>query len=250
MLLMAKKCLNDRPLGAKFHNSVEPGYSPITPNLLVHGYYDEQDVAEMTGDLESIGDLAKRVKLMQARHAAWWEVWYQECFEQMMPLPRWKVAHRNLQVGDICLLGFHSGLGPGVYHLCRVTKVFLDGEGLVRVKINCVEAYWPLISEIMTDYEYADEDLHELVDEASVPEAGSSNHDTAPALISHVVQAELHGVDVSTVTPVLVPITVIGNLIDPTVRTNDLTDSDDTEYAVSLVPQVPHTDAVTIRLQN
>ena len=37
MLLMAKKCLNDRPLGAKFHNSVEPGYSPITPNLLVHG---------------------------------------------------------------------------------------------------------------------------------------------------------------------------------------------------------------------
>ena len=119
-----------------------------------------------------------------------------------------------------------------------------------RVKINCVEAYWPLMSEIMTDYEYADEDLHELVDEASVPEAGSSNHDTAPALISHVVQAELHGVDVSTVIPVLVPITVIGDLIDPTVRTNDLTDPDDTEYAISLVPQVPHTDAVTIRLQD
>ena len=106
------------------------------------------------------------------------------------------------------------------------------------------------MSEIMTDFEYADEDLHKSGDEATVSEAGSSNPDTALALISHLAQAEPHGVDVSTVIPVLVPITVIGDLIDPTVRTNDLTDSDDTEYAVSLVPQVPHTDAVTIRLQD
>ena len=132
MLAMARKCLNDRPLGAKFHNGVDPGYSPITPNLLVHGYYEDKDEAELTGDLESMGNLVNRVKLIQARHAAWWEVWYRECFEQMMPLPKWKVVNRNLQAGDICLLGFHTGLGPGQYKLCKVTKTFLDQEGLVR----------------------------------------------------------------------------------------------------------------------
>ena len=306
LLMMAKKCLNDRPIGAKFRNGVDPGYSPITPNLLVHGYYEDKDVSEMTGDLESIGDLAKRIKLLQARHAAWWEKWYQECFEQLMPLPKWKVANRNLQPGDVCLLGYHSGLGPGVYRLCRVTKTFLDGEGLVRtvevvlrprrnddhgtnykpcklqtmvvgiqrlvlihrnedihettdsddlsprVRVNHVEAYWPLISEIMTDFEYEDKDLHGSLDDAIVSEVDTSDSSSALALTSNFVQAELHGVDVSTVTPILVSVAPISsvNILDSSIGPNDLTDPDDAEHTVDLVPEEPNTETMSIRFND
>ena len=49
-----------------------------------------------------------------------------------MPLPKWKVANRNLQPGDVCLLAFQASYGPGRYKLCRVLQVFLDRRGLVR----------------------------------------------------------------------------------------------------------------------
>ena len=132
LLAKAKKAINDRPLGARFHNGVEPGYSPITPNVLVHGYFDDKHEEELNQDLETMGSMVNRIKLIQKVHAAWWEIWFRDCWEQLMPLPKWKVANRNLQPGDVCLLAFQASYGPGRYKLCRVLQVFLDSRGLVR----------------------------------------------------------------------------------------------------------------------
>ena len=132
LLAKSKRAINERPLGARFHNGVEPGYTPITPNLLVNGYYEDSKVEELTKDLETMGDMVDRIKFIQKQHAVWWELWFRDCWEQLMPLPKWKTVNRNLQPGDICLLAFQASFGPGKYKLCRVIKTFLDSRGLVR----------------------------------------------------------------------------------------------------------------------
>ena len=100
----------------------------------------------------------------------------------------------------------------------------------------------------MTDFEYEDKDLHGSLDDAIVSEVDTSDSSSALALTSNFVQAELHGVDVSTVTPILVSVAPISsvNILDSSIGPNDFTDPDDTEHAVDLVPEEPNTETMSI----
>ena len=132
LLSKIKFAINNRPLGARFRNGCDPDFAPITPNLLLHGYEDEDIDEECTGDLEKMGNLVNRIKMLQKSHEQWWSSWYQEVFETLLPYPKWKVEHRNLKPGDIVLLSYQNGLTPAHYRLAKVVKTFSDSNGLVR----------------------------------------------------------------------------------------------------------------------
>ena len=132
-LLLAKavRCINRRPLGTRFKNGCTPDYAPITPLSLIFGPEvdpDEQDQLE----LNTIGSLVKRLRMIEEVHHQWWAKWNRDVFTGLLPLPIWKERAKNLQVGDICLLGYSAKYSPGTYRLCRVTQVFPDHLNLVR----------------------------------------------------------------------------------------------------------------------
>ena len=133
-LLLSRACyaVNGRPLGAKFRNRGEPGFCPITPNLLVKGYYKDKHQEELTTELESMGHMVHRIQHLQERHEAWWKLWFQEVFEHLVPFQKWKTTHRNLVPGDVCLLAYIGKVPPAVYRYCKVYKVYPDVHGVVR----------------------------------------------------------------------------------------------------------------------
>ena len=53
-------------------------------------------------------------------------------FPHLVPYRRWKVQHRNLQIGDIVLVSYPCKFGKGEYRLARVSAVFPDTYGVVR----------------------------------------------------------------------------------------------------------------------
>ena len=54
------------------------------------------------------------------------------CFPDMVPRRKWKQSHRNVEVGDVCLLKYSSKFATPTFRLCRVASVAPDQEGLVR----------------------------------------------------------------------------------------------------------------------
>ena len=131
LLLRQATCVvNNRPLGARFRNGCEPGFDVITPNLLLHGH-DTEVQDELAEDFETLDEVSPCLKMLRIQHEAWWKQWHSQCFETLLPFPRWKKSHPNVAVGDVCMLNWTSKLGPGEYRLCRVIKVFPDANGLV-----------------------------------------------------------------------------------------------------------------------
>ena len=45
------------------------------------------------------------------------------------------LQHKNIKVGDICLLKTEAKMGPGTYRLCRVLETKPDEKGLVRTVV-------------------------------------------------------------------------------------------------------------------
>ena len=49
-----------------------------------------------------------------------------------MPRRKWHKKHRNVQIGDICLLKFSGKMTKASYRLCVIREVEVDENGLVR----------------------------------------------------------------------------------------------------------------------
>ena len=62
----------------------------------------------------------------------WWDRWYKEVLPTLFTFKKWKKKQDNLVVGDIVMLSY-AGHFKYDYCLARVTAVYPDDEGLVRV---------------------------------------------------------------------------------------------------------------------
>ena len=61
----------------------------------------------------------------------WWEGWYQTVFPSLVPCYKWLQRHRNVQVGDVCLIRYKKET-RSTYRLGRVHEVKKGTDGLVR----------------------------------------------------------------------------------------------------------------------
>ena len=124
--------INDRPIGVTRHSGAEPELLPITPNLMLYGSR-AGDVDVMKADVEEDNKtLTRRDKYLEDVFANWWELWYSQVFSGLVPRRKWQNQHRNVMVGDICLLKFNKQLGKDAYRLCVVKEVEFDSKELVR----------------------------------------------------------------------------------------------------------------------
>ena len=124
--------INDRPLGVHHHNGEVPGYSPITPNLLLKGARSQLPTLDLTGMSTNHSKYTKILTHMDNLYLAWWRGFEAQVFDSLAPYPKWRKPKRNLIPGDICVLRYDHKLSKPEYRLCEVTDTEVDDKGDVR----------------------------------------------------------------------------------------------------------------------
>ena len=119
--------INSRPVGiVTGSDPMQP--APITPNHLILGRATSEAVQ---GSLYSTKDVNKRFRFLQSLVDDWWKRWYESVLPSLVPSYKWYQRHRNVKVGDVCLIKYKNPL-KAQYKLGRVTRVKKGVDGLVR----------------------------------------------------------------------------------------------------------------------
>ena len=122
--------MNSRPLGVISGSDPECP-SPITPNDLILGRASSE-VPQGPFDLtNSPKNITKKFRFLQDLVTQWWESWYQTVFPSLVPCYKWLQRHRNVEVGDVCLIRYKKEI-RATYRLGRVHEVKKGADGLVR----------------------------------------------------------------------------------------------------------------------
>ena len=99
----AANCVNQRPLGVQHHDGQDPGFAPVTPNLLLQGSRTRDLVEDETRYDDAPDKFVVRVKMMEKMLADWWNIFFRQAFFSMLPYKKWRKEHPNLVVDDICI---------------------------------------------------------------------------------------------------------------------------------------------------
>jgi transposase InsO family protein len=121
--------LNTRPISI-VSGSDPDCPAPITPNHLIIGRAST-DVPQGPFDHEKSKSHTRRFRAIQDLVTKWWESWYQQAFPQLVPSYKWLQRHRNVRVGDVCLIRYRNDV-RATYRLGRVQEVKVGSDGLVR----------------------------------------------------------------------------------------------------------------------
>ena len=119
--------INSRPIG------VVTGSDPtqpeaITPNHLILGRSTSKAV---TGHVEKIHDVNKRIAFQNALVKDWWKIWYESVLPSLVPSYKWRQRYRNVKIGDICLIKYANEM-KARYRLGKVENVKKGKDGHVR----------------------------------------------------------------------------------------------------------------------
>ena len=123
--------INSRPLGVVSGSDPEQPCA-ITPNDLILGR-STSDVPQCLFNLEE-KNINKHFRYLKQLVEDWWKAWYESVFPYLVPSYKWLQRHRNVKVGDICLIKYKSEI-RATYRLGRVRDVKKGSDGLVRTVI-------------------------------------------------------------------------------------------------------------------
>ena len=128
VLFEISNIINSRPIGV-ISGSDPTDPKPLTPNDLLLG----RSTGEVPqGPFDTSGKaLTRRFRFLQELVTNWWENWYRVVLPTLVPCYKWMQRHRNVQVGDVCLIRYGKDK-RGTYCLGRVEEVKRGADGLVR----------------------------------------------------------------------------------------------------------------------
>lgn len=120
--------INDRPIGLK--SSTLDEMVPLTVNQLILGRTSSVKPPDL--DVVEEGYMAADTYLQELVQC-WWKLWRDKAVPTLMPYHKWEMSkrHRNLVVGDVCLLQFDSKV-ISTYKLCRVVEIKKSTDKCVR----------------------------------------------------------------------------------------------------------------------
>ena len=121
--------MNSRPLGVISGSDPESPTS-ITPNDLILGRASSE-VPQGPFDLNESKNITKKFRFLQSLVSQWWNEWYQAVFPSLVPCYKWLQRHRNVEVGDICLIRYKNET-RATYRMGRVQEVRKGTDGHVR----------------------------------------------------------------------------------------------------------------------
>ena len=73
-----------------------------------------------------------RMRMVEVTFAKWWRMWYDQVWESLLPLKKWKEAKKNLAPGDLVMLKYSNKYSSPQYRYAVVLKAHPDAHGLVR----------------------------------------------------------------------------------------------------------------------
>ena len=131
LLSKAAAIINRRPIGVRHHGGAEGEVCVITPALLLQG---GRVCTGALHDNDLCQDMAPhaRMALVEQNFLHWWKEWFQQVWESLIPVKKWRTEQRNLQPGDIVLLKYSAKLSKPSYRYGKVLQAFKDENGLVR----------------------------------------------------------------------------------------------------------------------
>ena len=132
VLIEIANIINSRPIGI-ISGSDPTCPSPITPNHLILGRASA-DVSQGPFDHEKSKSTTRRFRFLQELVDQWLENWYQSVFPSLVPSYKWLQRHRNVRVGDICLIK-HRKETCSMYRLGKVKEVKVESDSLVRTVV-------------------------------------------------------------------------------------------------------------------
>ena len=166
VLFEVANIINSRPIGI-ISGSDPSCPSPITPNDLILGRASS-GVPQGPFDHEKSKNNTKRFRFLQELVSQWWANWYQSVFPSLVPSYKWHQRHRNVRVGDVCLIRYRKEL-RATYRLGRVKEVKVGTDGLVRT----VSLEYKLPNE--TKFRRVDRPIHGISVIVPIEEQGSLN---------------------------------------------------------------------------
>ena len=119
--------INSRPIGVVTGSDPDQA-SPITPNDLILGRASSE---VPQGPFDSNKSATKRFRFLQSLVTEWWEQWYQTALPNLVPCYKWLQRHRNVKVGDVCLIRYGKDK-RATYRLGRVKEVKKGADKLAR----------------------------------------------------------------------------------------------------------------------
>ena len=124
--------VNDRPVALKDLN--EDTMVPLTVNQLLLGKTRTAKPV-LRGEVQPEAYFKSEAYLQELTQA-WWNQWKTKALSTLLPFYRGEDCdrHRNLRIGDVCLLLFESKVVAD-YRLCRVSDVTLSVDDCVRTVI-------------------------------------------------------------------------------------------------------------------
>ena len=119
--------VNSRPIGVVTGSDPRQP-DPITPNDLILGRATNE---VPQGPFDSNKNITRRFRFLQNLVTEWWHDWYQSVLPTLVPSYKWLQRHRNVCVGDICLIRYGKDK-RATYRLGKVEEVYRGSDGLVR----------------------------------------------------------------------------------------------------------------------
>ena len=132
LLSRAAAVINRRPIGARHHGGGEGEICVITPELLLQGGRLCKGPEHGQDLVEEFSTVSQHMVAMEQAFLNWWRMWFDQVWESLVPYKKWRVQHRNVQVGDIVLLQYVSKVAAPTYRYGRVLSVEPDSHGVVR----------------------------------------------------------------------------------------------------------------------
>ena len=128
LLTKVANVINDRPIGVQY--LTEDEMVPLTVNQLLLGRTSSAPPSET---VTTPGNPRDRKRYLENLTQVWWNLWKEQVFPLLLPYSKFEDTqrHRNLQVGDICLIKYETKVAA-TYRLCKIVRVFLSDGGVVR----------------------------------------------------------------------------------------------------------------------
>ena len=132
LLARAADKVNQRPLGVRHHGGAEAGVCVITPHMLMSGGLVCQGEEHGKALEHDVSKLDFRMRMVEDSFALWWKNWMLQVWESLVPVAKWRTAHRNVKAGDIVIVRYTSKVTKPEFRLGQIKETFADSKGLVR----------------------------------------------------------------------------------------------------------------------
>ena len=182
VLLEVANIINSRPIGIVSGSDPEQP-TPLTPNDLLLGRSTGQ-VPQGPFD-NKCRSVNRRFRYIQNIVTEWWETWYATVLPSLVPSYKWKQRHRNVQIGDVCLIKYKKEI-RATYRLGRVTEVQKGEDDLVRK----VTLKYKLPNE--TKFRTVTRPIHGIAVIVPVEEQGEDTEESLNEYMNHVSALASH----------------------------------------------------------